>query len=251
MLQLLLWCALIAAETKQQTHVFCPRSRAGAPGCQRANPTVAVDIHGAALEASYVQQLCVLLGSHCGVCASMRLQVGLSQARTSKTASFLQNHITIDIFKPNDSPIYWDLNRMKPYRLLNLKTIGQCFRPNDQREMWIFPKYALGQLLAHVRILNSRKIQQTAIQMTNARGNANDTDKLHQQQQQHSTKPAVIATLNPATASCLVYHEPNLINLRVQHHQQRWRWSETSRSRGAACLYELLLEKEPSLISED
>ena len=82
--------------------------------------------------------------------------------------------------------------------------------------------------------------------MTNARGNANNTDTL----QQHSTKPAVIATPNPATASRLVYHEPEVINLRVQH-QERWRWSEASRSRGAACLYEPLLEKEPSFISED
>ena len=52
-----------------------------------------------------------------------------------------------------------------------------------------------------------------------------------------------------------MYHAPEVINLRVQHlrvqhHQQRWR-SEASRSRGAACLYELLLEKEPAFIYDN
>ena len=61
--------------------------------------------------------------------------------------------------------------------------------------------------------------------------------------------PRSNATLN--IVSRLVYPQPGLINLRVQHHQDRWRWSEASRSRGAACLYELLLEKEPLFIYED
>ena len=82
--------------------------------------------------------------------------------------------------------------------------------------------------------------------------NSNSDDKRSRQRQhrhsaaaaQHKTRVA-IATLNPATASLLVYHEPEVVNLRAQHHQQRWRRSEASRSRGAACLYELLLEKEP------
>ena len=65
---------------------------------------------------------------------------------------------------------------------------------------------------------------------------------------QHNTH-AKIAMLNPA--SRLVYPQPELINLRVQHHQQRWRWSVASRSRRVACLCELLLGKDPSCIYED
>ena len=75
-------------------HILPGLEESKAPICQRGNPTVAVVIHGAALEASYVQRLCVLLGRQCCVCAGMWLQVGLSQARTSRTASFLQNQIT-------------------------------------------------------------------------------------------------------------------------------------------------------------
>ena len=81
--------------------------------------------------------------------------------------------------------------------------------------------------------------------MTKARGNANvDTAAAAQ----HNTH-AVIATLN--LASRLVYPQPGLINLRVQHDQKRWRWSEATHSRGAACLYVLLLEKESLFIHED
>ena len=32
----------------------------------------------------------------------------------------VQNRV-LDVFKPDDRPIYLDLNRMKPYRLLNAK----------------------------------------------------------------------------------------------------------------------------------
>ena len=68
----------------------------------------------------------------------------------------------------------------------------------------------------------------------------------HSAAAQHNTH-AVIATLNPA--SHLVYPQPESINLPVQHHQQRLQWSEASRYRGAACLYELLLGKEPLRIT--
>ena len=81
--------------------------------------------------------------------------------------------------------------------------------------------------------------------MTKARGNANRHSAAAAQHNTH----AVIATLN--VASRLVYPQPEYINLRAQHHQGRWRWSKASRSRGAACLYKLLLEEEPSFIYED
>ena len=108
--------------------------------------------------------------------------------------------------------------------------------------MWIFPKSALGHILAQVHIWSKFPsiFQQTAFQTTKARGNANRHSAAAAQHNTH----AVIATLN--LASRLVYRQPGLINLRVQHHQERWRWSEASRSRGAACLYELFLENEPS-----
>ena len=50
-------------------------------------PSRSFVIHGAALQASYVQRLvvCVFVGQSCAVCVlAMWLQVGLSQARTSK-----------------------------------------------------------------------------------------------------------------------------------------------------------------------
>ena len=88
------YCGVPSSLLKPSNRHILPGLKAGAPVCQRACPTVAVVIHGAALEASYVQRLCVLLGSQRAVCAGMWLQAGLSQARTSKTAYFLQNQIT-------------------------------------------------------------------------------------------------------------------------------------------------------------
>ena len=88
-----------------------------------------------------------------------------------------------------------------------------------------------------------------------ANNSISDDNSWRQRQHRHSAEAAQhnthagIATLNPA--SHLVYPQPEIINLRVQHHQQRWRWSEASRSRGAACLCQLLLEREPSCIYED
>ena len=64
----------------------------------------------------------------------------------------LHVNLIYDLFKPDDRLIYLDLNRITPCRHLNVKKIGQYFRPNDQREMWIFPKYAVGHLLAQVHI---------------------------------------------------------------------------------------------------
>ena len=90
-----------------------------------------------------------------------------------------------------------------------------------------------------------------------ANNSISDDKSSRQRQHRHSAAAAqhksraVFARLNPATASRLVYHESEVVNSRVQHHQQRWRWSEASRSRGTACLYELLLKREPSFIYED
>ena len=70
----------------------------------------------------------------------------------STTKCLAESNNTIDIFKADDRPVYLDLNRIEPYRLLNVKKVGNFFRPNDQRKVWIFPKYALGHLLAQVHV---------------------------------------------------------------------------------------------------
>ena len=63
-----------------------------------------------------------------------------------------------------------------------------------------------------------------------ANNSISDDKSSRQRQHRHSAAAAqrsthaVIATLNPA--SRLEYPQPELINLRVQHHRQRWRWSE-------------------------
>ena len=114
--------------------------------------------------------------------------------------------------------------------------------------MWIFPKnMQLGTFWpqAQIRSKFPRIFQQTtAYPTTKARGNAKRPSA--SAAQQHNTH-AVIATLS--LASVWLYPQPSrLINLRVLHHQERWRWSEASRSRGAACLYELFIEEKLTLV---
>ena len=129
-----------------------------------------------------------------------------------------------------------------------MRKIGQYFRRNAQREIDVdFPK-----ICTRAPFGPSAYVKQIFLYFP--ANNSISDDKSSRQRQhrrpaasaQHNTH-AVIATLN--VASRLVYPQPELINLRVQH-QKRWRWSEASRSRGAACLCELLLEKEPSCIYE-
>ena len=137
--------------------------------------------------------------------------------------------------------------KIKPYRLSNVKKIGnivdlptsvRCGFPKICTRAPFGPSAYSKQISEYFPAYNS----------------ISDDKSSRQRQHRHSAAAqhnahAVIATLNPA--SRLVYPQPDLVNLRAQHHQQRWRWSKASRSRGAACLCELLLEKEPSCICED
>ena len=63
----------------------------------------------------------------------------------------LHVNLIYDLFKPDYRLIFRPKTN---YALSSFKCekIGQYFRPNDQREMWIFPKYAVGHLLAQVHI---------------------------------------------------------------------------------------------------
>ena len=112
----------------------------------------------------------------------------------------------------------------------------------------MLPKYALGHLLAQITYFKQSSEHFPANNSVSDDKSSRQRQHRHSAAAQHNTH-AVIATLNPA--SRLVYPEPELINPRVRHHQERWRWSEACRSRRAACLYKLLLEKEPSCIYED
>ena len=79
-------------------HTCCPGSRAGAPVCQRANPAVAVVRYSWCRAGGFIRAAvgCVCaVGQSCAVCVlAMRLQVGLSQARTTSKLHISSKKIT-------------------------------------------------------------------------------------------------------------------------------------------------------------
>ena len=85
-------CGVPSSLLKPSNRHSCRGSRAGAPVCQGANPTVVVVIHVSRWRLH--TSLCAVGQSVCCVCWHVAADASLPGTRTSKTASFLQNQIT-------------------------------------------------------------------------------------------------------------------------------------------------------------